>query len=78
MVGAGALLAVLDGAILSASPDLTRIAFALVVTVLVGGAILAIWRSNSKLEKAALESGRSSPGGKPDGGGRAPSKSQKQ
>ena len=78
MVGAGALLAVLDGAILSSTPDLTRIAFALVVTILVGGAILAIWRSNSRLEKAASESGKGARGGgKPDGGGPA-SKSQKQ
>ena len=47
------LLAVLDGTILSATPNLTREVFALAVTLVVGGFILAVWRSNTKLEKAA-------------------------
>ncbi len=51
LAGVG-LLAVLDGTIISATPDLTRAAFALAVTVVVGGFILAVWRSNSRLEKA--------------------------
>jgi hypothetical protein len=52
LFGAG-LLAVLDGTILSATPNLTREVFALAVTLVVGGFILAVWRSNSRLEKAA-------------------------
>jgi len=77
MIGSAGLLAVLDGAILSASPNLTRSAFALLVTVLVGGAIVAIWRSNSKLEKSASESDKGAKGGyKPDAGKRPPTKSQ--
>jgi hypothetical protein len=55
LFGAG-LLAVLDGTILSATPNLTREVFALAVTLVVGGFILAVWRSNSKLEKAAAAS----------------------
>jgi len=52
LAGVG-LLAVLDGTILSATPNLARAVFALAVTAVVGGFILAVWRSNSKLEKAA-------------------------
>jgi hypothetical protein len=55
LFGAG-LLAVLDGTILSATPNLTREVLALALTVVVGGFILAVWRSNSKLEKAAAAS----------------------
>jgi hypothetical protein len=47
------LLVVLDGTILSATPNLTRELFALAITLIVGGFILAVWRSNSRLEKAA-------------------------
>ncbi len=61
MVAAAAFLAILDAIILSATPDFTRVAFALVVSVVVGFVILNIWRSNSKLEKAPsdLERGQS-------------------
>jgi hypothetical protein len=55
MLAGVALLAVLDGTILSVTPDLVREAFALVVTVLVGGFIVAVWRSNSRLEKASAD-----------------------
>jgi hypothetical protein len=72
LVGVG-LLAVLDGTILSATPDLTRALFALAVTAVVGGFILAVWRSNSRLEKAAAAGSdkssqgksKSAPGGRP-------------
>ena len=53
MLAGVALLAILDGTILSATPDLVREVFALAVTVVVGGFIAAVWRSNSKLEKAS-------------------------
>lgn len=63
------LLAVLDGTIISATPDLVRAVFALAVTVVVGGFILVVWRSNSKLEKAAAaESEKGAKGGKPAAG----------
>ena len=52
LAGVG-LLAVLDGTIISATPNLTRAVIALAVTVVVGGFIVAVWRSNSRLEKAA-------------------------
>jgi hypothetical protein len=62
LAGVG-LLAILDGTIISATPDLTRAVFALAVTVVVGGFILAVWRSNSKLEKtAAADTAKSSQG----------------
>jgi hypothetical protein len=68
MVAAFAFLAILDAVIVSATPNLTRIAFALVVSLVVGYAILNIWRSNSKLEKAPADpekgqSGKSKPSG---------------
>ena len=47
------LLVVLDGTIISATPDLAREVFALAVTIVVGGFIAVVWRSNSRLEKAA-------------------------
>lgn len=53
MLAGVALLAVLDGTILSVNINLVREAFALGITVVVGGFIAAVWRSNSKLEKAA-------------------------
>jgi len=56
LAGAG-LLALLDATIISPSPDLAREAIAIVVTVLVGGFIIAVWRSNSKMEKAASSGG---------------------
>ena len=53
MLAGVALLAVLDGTILSVTPDLAREVFALAITVVVGAFIVAVWRSNSKLEKEA-------------------------
>ena len=69
MLAGLALLAVLDATIVSATPNLTRLVLAGVVTVVVVGFIAAVWRSNSRLEKAAIGSpkdGRSS--GKPVAG----------
>jgi hypothetical protein len=68
MVAAAAFLAILDAVIISASPSTTRIAFALVVSLVVGYAIFSIWRSNSKLERAPADlekgqSGKSKPPG---------------
>jgi hypothetical protein len=51
LAGAG-LLALLDGTILSVSIDAVRVALALVLTLFVGGFIVAVWRSNTKLEKS--------------------------
>lgn len=51
LVGA-ALLVVLDGTIL-AGPGATRAILAVIVTVLVGGFIIATWISNTRLEKAS-------------------------
>jgi len=53
MLASLALLAVLDGTILSVTPNLVREVFALGITVVVGGFIASVWRSNSRLEKAA-------------------------
>ena len=53
MLAGAALLAVLDGTILSPGPSLVRDAIALGLTILVGGFIVVVWRSNSKIEKAA-------------------------
>ena len=66
LAGAGLLL-LLDGTILSPTPNLTRVVFALVVTLVVGGFIIAVWRSNSRQERAAanLEKRPSAP--KPGG-----------
>ncbi|HEV2389272.1 MAG TPA: hypothetical protein VGS04_00970 [Nitrososphaerales archaeon] len=55
MLAGLALLAVLDGTILSANINLVREVFALGITVVVGGFIAAVWRSNSRLEKAASD-----------------------
>ncbi len=49
------LLAVLDGTIISATPDLTREVLALALTVVVGGFIVAVWRANARLERAAAD-----------------------
>jgi len=56
MLAGLALLALLDGSIISATPDLTRAIIALVVTVIVGGFIAAVWRSNAKLERGQTSS----------------------
>lgn len=71
MVAAAGFLVLLDAVIVSAAPSPTRIAFALVVTLLVGGAIIKIWRSNTRIEKAGsrLEQGASA-GNKPSGSDR--------
>ena len=55
MLAGAALLAVLDGTIIAPGPSLTRDVIALGVTVLVGGFIVVVWRSNSRLEKAMPE-----------------------
>ena len=60
MLASAALLLVLDGAILSTSPNTVREAFALVVTLVVGGFIVATWVATSKLEKK--DAGASSQG----------------
>ena len=65
MLASLALMVVLDAIIISPGPNLAREALALVVTVLVGGFVLATWLSNSKMEKsAALKGGNGE--GKPD------------
>jgi len=72
MLAGVALLAVLDGTILSANPDLTRAVIALVATVVVGGFIVAVWRSNSRLEKEAADVAKRAPSGSnPPAGGRS-------
>ena len=50
------MLALLDATIISATPNLGRVLLALVVTALVGGFIVAVWRSNSKMEREAAGS----------------------
>jgi TRAP-type C4-dicarboxylate transport system permease small subunit len=71
MVTAAAFLVLLDAVIVSATPNTTRIAFALVVTLVFGYAILMIWRSNSKFERAAADQEQTATGGsKPVVGGR--------
>ena len=71
MVAAFAFLAILDAVIVSATPSMTRIAFALVVSLVVGYAILSIWRSNSKLERAPADLEKGQPGkSKPRGNSR--------
>jgi len=52
MLAAAGLLFLLDLGIISATPDLARGLFALALTLVVGGFILAVWRSNSRMEKA--------------------------
>lgn len=69
LAGVG-LLAVLDGTILSATPNLARAAFAVAVTVVVGGFIIVVWRSNSRIEKAASDQEKSVQSGKPAASGR--------
>jgi hypothetical protein len=67
MLAGAALLAILDASILSPAPDMTRAMVALVVTVLVGGFIVAVWRSNSKMEKSAGDAEK-----RPEKGGKRP------
>jgi len=54
MLAAAGLLFLLDLGIISATPDLARELFALALTLVVGGFILAVWRSNSRMEKAGV------------------------
>lgn len=69
MLAGVALLAILDASIVSATPNLTRLVLALVVTVVVVGFIAAVWRSNSRLEKAASDPPKDGRGpGKPTAG----------
>jgi hypothetical protein len=71
MVTAAAFLVLLDAIIVSGTPDSTRIGLALVVTVAVGFAILRIWRSNTRIERASAGLERRAPeGGKPAAGNR--------
>lgn len=67
MLAGAALLALLDATILSATPNLGRVLLALIVTALVGGFIVAVWRSNSRMEREAARSTpkKSSPRGNP-------------
>jgi hypothetical protein len=79
MAGAAALLAILDAVIISTSPNLTRVGFALVVTLIVGYIIIMIWRSNSRLEKAAANQKKGpAPGGKPPAGRRSGTQGKRQ
>jgi hypothetical protein len=71
MVAAAVFLVLLDAVIVSATPNPTRVGFALVVTIAVGFAILRIWRSNSRIEKASADVERRAPAGnKPAAGDR--------
>jgi len=71
MVAAAAFLVLLDAAIVSGAPSPTRVAFALVVTLLVGAVIIRIWLSNTKIEKAGSSLEQGAPvGNKPSGSGR--------
>ncbi len=51
MLAAAGFLALLDAAILSATPTPSRIALAAAVTLLAGYAIVSIWRSNVEIER---------------------------
>jgi hypothetical protein len=57
MLAGLALLLVLDGTIILPGPDLVRGVLALAVTLVVGGFIVAVWRANSRMEKAAAKGG---------------------
>jgi uncharacterized membrane protein len=52
-----ALMVVLDAIIISPGPNLARAILALVVTVVVGGFVLATWLSNSRMEREAAQKG---------------------
>ena len=60
MITSVVFLIILDAIILSATPTITRIAFATLVSVVVGFIIVNIWRSNVEFEKAAKSGGDSS------------------
>ena len=53
MIAALGFLVMLDAIIISATPDTTRMAFAALVTIVVGFTIAKIWRSNTEFEEAA-------------------------
>lgn len=61
MLAAAGLLFLLDLGIISATPDLVREVAALVVTALFGGFIVAVWLSNSRMEKAQAAGSSGSP-----------------
>lgn len=66
MVAAATFLVLLDAVIISATPTAMRITFALIVTIVVGFAILRIWRSNARIESgvASTEKGTSAGDGR--------------
>jgi hypothetical protein len=72
MAAAAAFLVLLDAAIISATPNLTKIAFAVVVSLVVGYVIFRIWRSNSKLEKSSAAAEKGPAEGGKAGGERIP------
>jgi hypothetical protein len=53
MIAAVVFLAILDAIIISATPNMTRIGFAILVTIVVGFMVAKIWRSNTEFERAA-------------------------
>jgi hypothetical protein len=55
MVMAVVFLGVLDYIVVSPSPDPTRIAFALIITLAVLGFVAETWRRNLALEKEKVE-----------------------
>jgi hypothetical protein len=74
MVTAAAFLVLLDAVIISATPNSTRVALALVVTVVVALAILRIWRANTKIERADADLERGAPSGNKPSSGDGPKK----
>jgi hypothetical protein len=57
MLAGLALMVVLDAIIISPGPNLARGILALVVTVVVGGFVLATWLTNSRMEREAAQKG---------------------
>ena len=57
MLAGLALMVVLDAIIISPGPNLAREVLALVITVVVGGFVLATWMSNSRMEREAAQKG---------------------
>ncbi len=64
MIASIAFLAILDAVIISATPDITRVAFAILVTLVVGFTIAKIWQSNVEFEKRSSSGAKAVPGGK--------------
>jgi hypothetical protein len=63
MLTAFGLLVILDAIILSASPDMTRITIAIIVTLIVVIFVAVTWRRNSGLEKKTAPARKRDPGG---------------